>query len=519
MPTVRNFALLLLTTLGVPLAAQQPQQQQQQARWSDPKCDLKPNNNLVNQGYMYLKSATTGKFEDQRKKDLSDALRVLTEALTTGGQDKNPAAWYYLGRYYILANDAQGLDSSFKKAEALKADCAGDIALWRQFLWRTSYNAGVQAWQANNTDSALSSFRRAHGWDSSDPLSFKYSAILFFNAGQSDSSLFYFRRAADVAAANPKSAQDRKDALYNLGRIQQSLGKLAEAKATYQEFLKVFPNDPEIMATLGGLYMQMASRDSTHKDSVYKDSAFAIYREIVARGDSMGYYQLYRVGAEISQTVPEDPDTSAIGASCRSAARSRRPPLTAARIRASCDSASKALAKSFFASSQEAFNLAAQALRNSLKLNPYYRETLIFLANTDLGLRDSTEALAMSRRLLAIDPMNKQALKIMAFAQQQNHQIDSALAYFRMSDSTLVASVAVTQFDSSDTGRDVKVTVTNDRSTANPPLTLIFDFVNLQGQVVTTDTVKVPAIPPGQKQEFDLKPKGASIVAWRYRKE
>ena len=518
MPKARGFAFLMLTALTIPLAAQQ-QQQQQQPRWADPKCDLKPDNVLVNQGYMYLKNATTGRFEDQRKKDLSDAQRVLTQALASGGQDKNPAAWYYLGRYYILINDAQGLDSSFKKAEALKAACSGDIQLWRQFLWRNSYNAGVQAWQANNTDSALASFRRAHGWDSSDPLSFKYSAILFYNAGQGDSALFYFRRAADVAATNPKSAQDRRDALYNLGRIQQSQGKVQEAKATYLEFLTAFPNDPEIMATLGGLYMQMAAKDSTHTDSVYKDSAFAIYRQIVSKGDSMGYYQLYRVGAEISQSVPEDPDTSAIGSRCRSAARTKRPPLTVARIRASCDSASKAIAKSFFASSQAAFSLAAQALTASLKLNPYYRETLIFLANTDLGLRDSAGALAMSRRLLAIDPMNRQSLKIMAFAQQQNHQIDSAVHYFRMSDSTLIGDVGVTQFDSTDTGRTVKVAITNNRTTPNQPYGLLFDFVNLQGQVVASDTVKVPAIPPGQKQEFELKPKGPSITAWRYRKE
>ena len=72
MRTVRNLSVLMLCVLTVRLAAQQQQQQQQQAgRWADPKCDLKPGHFLVNQGYMYLKSATTTKFEDQRKKDLN----------------------------------------------------------------------------------------------------------------------------------------------------------------------------------------------------------------------------------------------------------------------------------------------------------------------------------------------------------------------------------------------------------------------------------------------------------------
>ena len=506
MRSVHNLAVVMFTTLTVPLAAQQ---QQQQARWAEPKCDLKPNNVMVNQGMLYLKSATTGRFEDQKKKDLSDAQRVLTQALTTGGQDKNPAAWYYLGRYYIMTEDAPGIDSTFTHALALKPDCKGDIDIWRRYVWVPTFNAGIAAWQANNLDSAIASFRRATALLPTEPTGIKYVATLYYNTGKADSAVVYFRRAADVAAADPKFAQDRKDALFNLGRIQQSLQKLPEAMATYREYLALYPNDPEIMAALGGAYMQRNN----------KDSAFAIYRQIVSRGDSIGYYQLYRVGAEISQSVPDDPDTAVAGAGCRRDARAIRPPLTVAKIRARCDSVTTGLAKAFFASSREAFTLAAQALDASLKINPYYRETLIFRANTALGLRDSVTALTMSRRLLAADPMNKVGIKIMAYAQQQNGKVDSAIYYYRMSDSTLIGDVVVSQFDSTDTGRDVRGLVTNPRATANAPYKLIFEFVNLQGAVVATDTVQVAAIQPGQSQQFAMKPAGPTIAAWRYRKE
>jgi len=496
----------MFTTLTVPLAAQQ---QQQQVRWAEPKCDLKPNNVLVNQGMLYLKSATTGRFEDQKKKDLNDAQRVLTQAVTTGGQDKNPAAWYYLARYYIMSDDAQGIDSAFTRAQTLKPECKADIDIWRRYVWVPTFNAGIAAWQANNIDSAIASFRRANAMLPNEPTGIKYVATLYYNTGKADSAVTYFRRAADVAAADPKFAQDRKDALYNLGRIQQSMQKLPEAMATYREYLGLYPNDPEIMAALGGVYMQTSN----------KDSAFAIYRQIVSRGDSIGYFQLYRVGAEISQSVPDDPDTSAAGAGCRREARATRPPLTVAKIRARCDSVTSGMAKGYFASSREAFTLAAQALDASLRINPYYRETLIFRANTALGMRDSVTALAMSRRLLAVDPMNKVGIKIMAYAQQQNGKVDSAIYYYRMSDSTLIGDVVVSQFDSTDTGRDVKGLVTNPRETANAPYKLIFEFVNLQGAVVATDTVQVAAIQPGQSQQFALKPAGATIAAWRYRKQ
>jgi tetratricopeptide (TPR) repeat protein len=176
------------------------------------------------------------------------------------------------------------------------------------------------------------------------------------------------------------------------------------------------------------------------------------------------------------------------------------------------------IAKAYLANSREAFSLAAQALDASLRINPYYRETLIYRANTSLGLHDSVTALAMSRRLLAADPMNRVGVKIMAYAQQQNGKIDSALFYYKLGDSLLIGDVVVSQFDSTDTGRDLKGLVTNPRDKPNAPYKLIFEFVDLKGQLVATDTVDVGATPPGQGHQFALKPKGATIAAWRYRK-
>jgi len=507
--TLRTLAGILFTVVSVPLAAQQ--QQQAPNRWAEPKCDLKPNNPLVNQGMGYLKSATMGKFEDQKKKDLSDAQRLLTQALTTGGQEKNPAAWYYLARYYVMTDDGQGIDSAFTKAEQLKPDCKGDIDIWRRYVWVPAFNAGIAAWQANNLDSAIKSFRRASGMLPGEPTGLKYIATLYYNTGKGDSALLFFRRAADVAAADPKFAQDRKDALFNLGRIQQSMQQLPEAQKTYREYLALYPGDAEIMAALGGVYMQKGAKDST-----YRDSAFTLYRQIISKGDSLGYYQLYKVGAEISSGVPEDPDTSIAGGNCRRESRAKRPPMTVVRIRMHCDSVTSGIAKTYLANSHAAFSLAAQALDASLKVNPYYRETLIYRANTALGLHDSVTALTMSRRLLAVDPMNRTGIKIMAYAQQQNGKIDSALFYYKLGDSLLVGDVAVSQFDSTDTGREVKGIVTNTREKPNQPYRLVFELVDLKGAVVATDTVDVATTAPGQSQQFAMKPTGGTIAAWRY---
>lgn len=501
MRTVRNL-VVGLSILGAPLSAQS-------VKWAEAKCDLKPGHFLVNSGLLYLKSASNARFDDQRQKDLRDAQRVLNQALTTGGQEKNPAAWYYLGRYYVLTNDATGLDTAFAKAEELKPACKDDISGWRRVVWVPVFNAGVAAWQANNVDSAIASFRRATAMLPSEPTSTKYLATLFFNSNQPDSAAAYFRRSADIAAKDPKFAQDRKDALYNLARIEQSQEHWAQAGAVYQEYLSLYPNDPEVLAAMGTVYMNTGK----------KDSAFAVYRQVVAKGDSMGYYTLYRVGAGISQSVPEEPDTGAAGGNCRATARSARPPLTAARIKARCDSVTKGMAAEYLSNSKEAYTLSAQALDASLKLNPYYREALIHRANTALGMRDSVTALEMARRLIAVDPMNKQSIKMMAYAQQANGKVDSTLYYLRLHDSTLVGDVTISQFDSTDGGRDLRGLVTNPRSSGSPPLTLVFEFLDNKGTVVSAENVQVPAIEPGQSAPVEVHARGSTIVAWRYKRQ
>ncbi|HWC74085.1 MAG TPA: tetratricopeptide repeat protein [Gemmatimonadales bacterium] len=502
MRTVRNLAVTVLCMVATPLLGQTQ-------KWAGPKCDLKPGDFRVNGALLHLQNATNTRFEDQRSKELQDAQKNLMDAFTTGGQGKNPAAWYYLGRYYILTNDATGMDSAFDKAEALKPDCKADIDVWRRYLWVPTFNAGVAAWQAGNTDSAIASFRRAGSQLPNEPTSFKYLATLYYNTGHADSAVVYFGRTAEVAAKDPKYAQDRKDALYNKGRILQSMQKLPEAQATYAEYLTLYPNDPEILASLGSVLMQRGQ----------KDSAFAIYRQVIARADSIGYVPLVRIGVEIEQSVPEDPDTAAAGSSCRTQARAVRPALTLARIKARCDSVTTAMFKAHADNSREALKLSAQALDASLKLNPYFRETLIHRTNVALGLQDTVTALAMSRRLLAVDPMNRTSIRMMAFSQQLAGKVDSTLHYLRIGDSTLVADVTISQFDSTDEGRQVKGLITNGRSTPNAPFKLIFEFVNLKNDVVATDTVQVAAIKPGESQTFELKPKGPTIASWRYRKE
>ena len=107
-----------------------------QGRWAGPEdpCEVKSGHFLVAGAVMYLQQAVQTRTPDGRAGRLSEARRVLYEALTTGGREQDPAAWYYLGRYFTILDDAEGADSAFARAEELAPICVEDINTYRSRL-------------------------------------------------------------------------------------------------------------------------------------------------------------------------------------------------------------------------------------------------------------------------------------------------------------------------------------------------------------------------------------------------
>ena len=499
------FGVLVAAVALAPQAM--AQQQPDTHKWAVPRCDIKAGHHLVNSAVLYLKNATETRFEDQKQKDLTAARGVLTQALSTGGQEKNPAAWYYLARYYILTQDLTGADSAFRQAETLKPDCAEEIGTWRRFVWIGVFNSGIGAWQANNTDSAMTWFRRANAIYQGEPTGFKYLASLLYQGGQLDSAVVYFRRAADIAAKDPKWLQDRRDAIFNLARIEHSRKHWAGAQAAYNEYLTVVPNDPEALAGLASVLSQAGQRDS----------AFAMYRRIIAQGDSVDAMSMFRVGVEIFQAVSEEPDTGKAGGACRTEARGNR--LTPVRIKARCDSVTKGMFREYETTAGVTYRLAAQAFEAGLKVNPYYRDGLFNLMNAYMQVNDSVHVVSVAQRLVTVDPMNRMSLRLLAFAHQRVGRIDSTLHYLRMADSSLVADVTLSEFDPQDSTARVKGLVTNLRNNQGQPFKLVFEFLNPKGEVLAKQSTDVPALPAQGTHLFDISVAAKGVTAWRYHKE
>jgi tetratricopeptide (TPR) repeat protein len=477
----------------------------QETTWVRDKCALKGGHYLVESGILYLSKAPETKFPDQRAKYLRDANRVLTQALGTTGQEKNPAAWYYLGRYYAEMQDVPGVDTAFGKAAALAPKCVQDINLWRRKLWVPIVNAGVAAWQAGNTDSAIASFRRATQAYAGEPDAFAYLASLLGSADQPDSAVKYFKLAV-TAAQDPKFAKQKKDAQFNVARVYHAAKRWDEAVPAYKEYLAAYPNDAQATAGLATVYFAQGKRDD----------AMAMYAQLLQHADVAEASDLFRAGAQIL-SVLTPPDTAVQGNQCRTEARSTNKSLTVRQIAARCDSTTRQAMRTFETGVRGGYRMVEQVYEAGLTKAPYDREALFTLAGVSVLAGDTAKGLTTAQRLYAVDPLNRGTLRMVAQAWQLRGKPDSTLRYLQIAD-TLSIEVTTGTFTPDSLGAAFSGVLTNVRPKANGAFVINFEFLGTKGDVVATEALNVTPIAPGENQPFALTVKGAGIVAWRYKR-
>src|SRR5947207_3256960 len=178
-----------------------------------PPCEISAAHFKVNGGVLHLKTAAEK--PDQRNGQLAEAHRVLVEAILQDKQEKNPGAWYYLGRYYFEIGDAAGADSALARALALAPPCRQDIDGYRRRLWANTLNAGLAAWQGGKEDSAVALFGLAARLAPGNPKAFVALAGLYAGKDNYDSALVYYRRTVEAAGNDTAFAKDKRDARSN----------------------------------------------------------------------------------------------------------------------------------------------------------------------------------------------------------------------------------------------------------------------------------------------------------------
>jgi tetratricopeptide (TPR) repeat protein len=468
---------VLLGTATVPALAQQPTfsdrvAQAMPSKYTPPACGLKTGHFKVSSGATYLKTGIENDVPGNRARVLTSGQRVLVDAIQKNGQEKNPAAWYYLGRIYLQQGDIAGADTAFTKAEALAPACKQEISAVRYLGWVPLVNAGITFTKQQQNDSALALYRQANTIYRDKPQAYLAAAVIMANNKMDDSAIVYLQKAAEIAGA-ANMTEERNQATFNLAAVLQRAGRNDEAAAALERYLEWKPKDIEAKKALASLYRATGKTEK----------AKALEQEILA---TPGAGQ----GAGVAAVRTEDINN--IGVNLYN---------------------------------EKKYAEAAAAFEKALAAEPYNRDALSNLTNTYLALKNGPKLLVTADRLVAIEPLNETSLKLQAEGNKQSKKIDSAV---KIAEKVLAlpVNVEVTNFTTNANGAKLAATATGrqpqtpaGKAIAPAPVTLVFEFLNQQGTPVATQEAQLPALAGGATHQIQLEAQGAGIDAWRYKRK
>jgi len=441
----------------------------------------------LNGAQQYLVQARAATYPDQKRGRLNDAERVLIEAARDRGADQ-ATLWYQFAQLYSLRGDLVGADSSYTRAEAATdAECRRAIARERSNLWVPLVQEGTSLMGQNLHDSAIATFRRANIIFRDDPASYINMASAFLALDQNDSAIAYFRLASQ-AGDDPRRAEIRATGAFNAARLAQRANQLALADTLYRTYMTMRPGDVDGPSSLAAVLMGLGRADEANH----------IYDSLLTSTDSMTSFELFDLGVSLFRG--------------------------------------------------ERTAQAARAFELGLQKNPYYRDGLFNLVNAYLSAEDTARTLDAAKRLVAVDPHNRQSLRLLAGAYQRIgmgydtqgraaaqrrdtatvHRVRPILTAYQ--DSTLRAltrsdsldwEINIVRFDPRDSTASIQGQVRNLQGQELAGFNLVLEFVNGAGEVVATERVEIPALSqggnPGSAYDFNLTASGRGIVAYRYR--
>jgi len=511
----RTSLLVLAVALGMsPLAAQdhvnQRLAQGQPARYTPPLCPLKAMNSKVEKAVGSLRKAYEAKTPAEKSTLLTDAKSSIVSAILNEAQGSNGAAWYYLGRVALLQGDPAGTDSAFTTALELVPSCEIDITQYRQNNWALLGQAGIEMQRKGETDSAIALFRDASFLFRGLPHVYSNMGVVFASSGRDDSAAVYFEKALAIAERDTSLVEDRNGAMLNLAIMYQRLKKWPESIVVLKKYLAWKPDDTDAKKTLA----------SSYRNAGLIDSANAVENAMVARLstanlDSLDTQDLMSVGVAAFNAGKFPAAETAFGKAAK-----RNPWSRDARYN---------LANTYLAQASKIHDVA-DALRkaaDSLK-KPADAARKAALVDS-AGKIDATAAkfdqglIDESTKLLEIEPMNDDVLRLMAQGQRNLKQTDSVLKTaerlvalpftidvqsFQMGHSgARFLADAIGRSPQDPTGKPLKVS----------PVTVVVEFVDSAGAVLDTKEVQIPALASTEKSSISAEGKAAGITAWRYR--
>ena len=339
--------------------------------------------------------------------------------------------------------------------------------------WYSLLKAGGKFEEEKNTDSALVLYRQAGSIFRGSPIPYYQTAAILNEKGQSDSAVYYFGQAAAVAANSTDTTEQqiRNRSAFNQGALLLNAKKFDQAAVVFEQYLKWVPKDVEAKRGLASAY----------RNTGKVEQAQALEKEIVAAGGA---------------------PTAGGGAGSQD--------LMGAGVNAYND---------------KKYTDAAAAFEKVIAAEPYNRDALFNLSNTYLAMKNGAKLAATAGKLVAIEPLNENALKLQGEGYKQSAKVDDAV---KTAEQVLALPVDVKASDFSATGSGATLTLTaTGRSAqtatgkpiaaADVPITV--EFLSGTGAVVASQEATLPKLAAGATQEVKVAGQGSGIAAWRYKRK
>jgi tetratricopeptide (TPR) repeat protein len=539
MPTSRRAPALALALLLAAAPAAHAQRAFEQPQ--DP-CKVKAGHHLVNGGMMHLKVAVETGNERTRRERLEQARDVIVRAIQENNQADNPGAWYYLGRYYVEADDPVGADSAFRRLTALMPECETEATGYVARLQPAVRAAALEAWQAGAVDSATSLLHLAGALAPADPEIPFLQARLYADQRQFDSASKYVDIGIERAAGDTAYAQRQRQVMLQVLRGREAVAfespaiqQFAEARIRRDSVEQAIRYDRARLETLiqewAGKNLrpetqQAVSRDSTAlADRIAAGEARREEVDAAAARDSaaaaVAFQDVFAAYDRYLALYPDDTDVvlallrrhSLIG-------DARGVEEVAARVEAmpTVDPGELTQAGVGVFNDGHAAQ-AARLLELSAERNPYLQSTQYALTRAYYAMRDGPQLQRAVARLLALDPLNPQSVRMLAAAWELAGEQDSVAKYVALADSGLGLAVTVTQFIPAAGAATANGSIQNLSSGSSAPAAIVFEFLDASGSVVGAATVDVPALESRRRHAFTARADGTGAVAWRYRRQ
>jgi tetratricopeptide (TPR) repeat protein len=391
------------------------------------------------------------------------------------------------------------------RAESLAPTCREEIAKFRRPTWAGLTQAGIELMNQERPAEAKPYFEAAVGFYDQEPQAFAGLGGLALDANDPAGALEWYRKAF-AAAQRPEQKAARATAAAQVGTAFAGQGN-ADSAIAY-------------------LTIAVQDADSVNQAGLLKQSLFNLALMEQRAGRSAEAAQ------HLGRVVVLDPaDVDAkrgLAQALRAAgmadsARAIEQGLLQAAGTGGEVSAATVMDLGVSAYREQKYAEAAEAFTKVIAMEPNNRDALFNLANSYLGLNDWAKLGGTADRLLTIEPYNEFVNKASIRAhQQQKHSTAANAAATKLL--AMPVAIEVTSFAISGdkatwaataTGRDAMTATGEPKAPAAG--TIVVEFLDNKGGVVTSQEVAVNALPSGQSQPLTASGTGAGIQAWRYR--